>query len=146
MNEKYLALMLKWIVSIDQDLTSINFGSNFRNKVENRQLVKTQSGLIVPPRSKKKFSESHCSLVRTQSGQIIPPRTKKLKSNSKLNNIGTSLDNVKGDKIPPTPPKRKKHLQIEKINQLFMNFANVNGQERMQLGMKSNEKFNLNFN
>ena len=35
-------------------------------------------------------------------------------------------------------------LQIEKINQLFMNFVNFNGQERMQLGMESIGKFNLN--
>ena len=56
-------------------------------------------------------------MVRTQSGQIVPPRLKK--SSNEL-------------RVPPTPPKRKKHLQIEKINQLFMNFVNLNGQEGMQ--------------
>ena len=116
-------------------------------KDDRREFVRTQSGLIVPPRTRKNskngFKDSQSSLVRTQSGQIVPPRLKKSRSCLKSETTSQEHKNCL-DKVPPTPPKRKKHLQIEKINQLFMNFVNFNGQERMQLGMESIGKFNLN--
>ena len=111
----------------------------------NNNLVRTQSGQIVPPRLKKSqsnmkiekpkknqnvFNNTFGSLVRTQSGQIVPPR--RSRSNLKLD----VDDKPSLTKVPPTPPKRKKHLQIEKINQLFMNLVNSDGQQRMQLGIR----------
>ena len=127
------------------DLTTLDFG--VVKKDDRREFVRTQSGLIVPPRTRKNskngFKDSQSSLVRTQSGQIVPPRLKKSRSCLKSETTSKEHKNCL-DKVPPTPPKRKKHLQIEKINQLFMNFVNFNGQERMQLGMESIGKFNLN--
>ena len=126
------------------DLTSWDFGDRKR---DGHKLVKCQSGLIVPPRGRKKSHVSSVSrdgsttsLVRTQSGLIVPPRLKKSRSNLKLN---AAMEKSKEEKrIPPTPPKRRKHLQIEKINELFMNLVNSNGQERMQLGIESKRNCN----
>ena len=115
------------------DLTSWNFDGR-------HQLVKCQSGLIVPPRGRKKNNvSSRTSLVRTQSGVIVPPRLNKSRSNLLLSDVTVKS---KKERVPPTPPKRRKHLQIEKINELFMNLVNSNGQERMQLGIESKWKCN----
>lgn len=124
------------------DLTTLDFGVK---KSEPSSIVRTQSGLIVPPRQRKNSCKakhpSQQSLVRTQSGQIVPPRLKKSRSNLKLESLNNTEKDKQTclDKVPPTPPKRKKHLQMEKINQLFMNFVNSNGQEGMQLGEESNK-------
>ena len=126
------------------DLTSWDFGDRKR---DGHKLVKCQSGLIVPPRGRKKSRVSSVSrdgsttsLVRTQSGLIVPPRLQKSISNLKLN---SAMEKRKVERrIPPTPPKRRKHLQIEKINELFMNLVNSNGQERMQLGIESKRNCN----
>ena len=125
------------------DLTSWDFGDRKR---DGHKLVKCQSGLIVPPRGRKKSNVSSISkegsttyLVRTQSGLIVPPRLKKSRSNLR---IAAAMEQGKGERIPPTPPKRRKHLQIEKINELFMNLVNSNGQERMQLGIESKRSCN----
>ena len=127
------------------DLTSWDFGDRKR---DGHKLVKCQSGLIVPPRGRKKSNVSSvsrdgstASLVRTQSGLIVPPRLKKSRSNLRLA-AAPAMEQDKEEKIPPTPPKRRKHLQIEKINALFMNLVNSNGQERMQLGIESKRKCN----
>ena len=114
----------------------MDFG-NKRSK-ESSTLVKSQSGLIVPPRTKKnssgrEFKETASTLVRTQSGQIVPPRVRRSSSNLRLRSVSPCPSGSSPRaRVPPTPPKRKKHLQIEKINQLFMNFVDLNGQERMQ--------------
>ena len=100
------------------DLTSWDFGERKR---DGHKLVKCQSGLIVPPRGRKKSHEES-------------------RSNLKLN---AAMEKSKAQRrIPPTPPKRRKHLQIEKINELFMNLVNSNGQERMQLGIESKRNCN----
>ena len=131
------------------DLTTLDFATNRRTKQKSCVLVRTQSGQIVPPRQRKKSSATTSgsspaapALVRTQSGQIVPPRLKKSRSNIQLecrSNEEEDKQTKRLDKVPPTPPKRKKHLQMEKINQLFMNFVgSCNGQEGMQLGKESN--------
>ena len=106
-------------------MTSLDFGHKRNNSGSRSSLVRSQSGLIIPPRSRKKHKELTVStLVRAQSGQIVPPRLKKSVSNVSVSPCVA--------RVPPTPPKRKKHLQIEKINQLFMNLVDLNGEEGMQ--------------
>ena len=150
------------------DLTTLDFG--FKKANEKAAIVRTQSGLIVPPRTKKKSakSEEHgstgkpdppkrCSskdvlqktnLVRTQSGQIVPPRLKKSKSQQKVDSTSPRNDYkmnespkaATGNKIPPTPPKRKKSLLKEVSGKVFMNLVEINGQCGMHINIGDQEQ------
>ena len=153
------------------DLTTLDFG--FKTEEKGNQIVRTQSGLIVPPRLKKKSAGSECrskhdkilspappkrsdskdvlkktNLVRTQSGQIVPPRLKKSRSQQKVdttsqkndNKINESPKDPARNKIPPTPPKRKKTLQKEMFGKVFMNLIEVNGHCGMHVNITDQEE------
>ena len=117
------------------DLTTLHFGrSRERGREEQVELVRSQSGLIVPPRSRRgkeggrrgqeggRRVEEGGQLVRTQSGLMVPPRTRrevggKVKENS-MNKKEDVLKKKKEDhmkpteaRVAPTPPPRKKSLQ-----------------------------------
>ena len=94
------------------DLTTLDF-SGRGEKVH--ELVRTQSGQIIPPRGRKKSSNGsnvHGNLVRTQSGQLIPPRGRK-KSSGGSNVHGNLVRTQSGQLVPPRLKKSISNVRID---------------------------------
>ena len=108
-----------------------------------------KSALPKPPeRWDSKDVVQKTNLVRTQSGQIVPPRLRRAKSVQKVDitiakNETETNGNLKvseAETIPPTPPKRKKFLQKQLAGQVFMNLVEINGQCRMYVDIRDQEQ------
>ena len=101
-----------------------------------------------PKRWDSKDILQRTNLVRTQSGQIVPPRLKKSESQQKVNitseknnkRINESPKEVAGSRIPPTPPKRKNYLRKQVSGQVFMNLVEINGHCGMHVNTTQQEK------
>ena len=144
------------------DLTTLDF--EIRKEESRTELVRTQSGLIVPPRKKKQDkmldagktkqksqSEERFEgrVVRSQSGQIVPPRVKTIKSQNNVNEALTKNVEQKEEivslssgrnKIPPTPPKRKRSINAVQEHRQFKHWVNCNEQQYSQINKKSTDR------
>jgi hypothetical protein len=117
------------------DLTALSWGGGAGEGGQGRkELVRTQSGLIVPPRRRKGAGGRPGGLGRSQSGLLVPPRRKR--SGSREGGEGPATKGGKepgrrdapevdesesgeAPRAPPTPPPRRKLLQRASYSKLL---------------------------